>query len=94
MDKEVARQKASDHLTKLVADCHDALGASDVWYDYSPSERSKSLALFRETSDLAGRLLASLEDGGPVARADWRRVMPHETQWNDIYKALFAGPPD
>lgn len=90
MNKAAARQKAIDRLTTLVADANEALGASDIWQDYSPRDRAKSLALFQETRDVASRLLASIQEDEPIARADWRRVMPADSDWNDIYKAISA----
>lgn len=94
MDKASARQKAIDHLTTVVADCNEALAASDVWQDYSPRDRAKSMALFRETGEVANRLLAGLQNDEPVARADWQRVMPRDDQWRDAYKAIFAEAKD
>jgi hypothetical protein len=102
MDSAAARQKVIDHLTTLVADSNEALGASDVWQDYSPRDRAKSLALFQETRDVAGRLLANVQANEPPSRADWRRVMPADAQWSEIYKtvaaaaknSLDANPPD
>lgn len=52
-----------DHLATRVAECNDALGASDIWADYAPRDRAKSLALFKETRDVASRLLSSLQAG-------------------------------
>jgi hypothetical protein len=90
MDKPTARQQAIDHLTKVVADCTEAIGASDVWADYSPHDRTRSLALFHETRDVAKRLLANLAAGEPVGRGDWQRAMPRDDQWTAVYKALRA----
>ena len=90
IDKASARQKAIDHLTALVADCTEALGASDVWADYSPRDRTRSMALFHETRDVAKRLLKALQAGDPIARADWQRVMPRDPQWAEAYKAICA----
>lgn len=90
MDRASARQRAMDHLTTLVADCNDALGASDIWADYAPRDRAKSLALFQETRDVAGRLLRSLQDGLTLSPTDWRRVIPPGPEWTDVYKALFS----
>ncbi|HWB11672.1 MAG TPA: hypothetical protein VG826_20745 [Pirellulales bacterium] len=90
MGPAAARAKAIDHLTTLVADCDSALGATDIWQDYSPRDRAKSLALFRETREVATRLLENLKNGEPAARADWQRVMPHEAAWNEVLKAIFA----
>ncbi|HVX15131.1 MAG TPA: hypothetical protein VHC22_28320 [Pirellulales bacterium] len=90
MDQASAREKAINHLTTVVADCTDALGATDIWVDYSPMVRAKSLALFQETRDVASRLLASLQADEPVSRADWKRVMPPGAKWADIFKVLRA----
>jgi hypothetical protein len=90
MDPAAARAKAIDHLTTLVADCDSALGATDIWQDYAPQDRAKSLALFRQTREVAGRLLGNLKDGEPATRADWQRVMPRDPSWKDVFKAIFA----
>ncbi|HET6879527.1 MAG TPA: hypothetical protein VFI31_05210 [Pirellulales bacterium] len=90
MDRSSARQRAIDHLTTLVADCTDALGAADIWVDYSPRDREKSLALFQETRDVASRLLANLKADEPLSRADWQRVIPPDSRWSEVYKALFS----
>lgn len=90
MDPAAARAKAIDHLTTLVADCESALGASDIWQDYAPRDRTMSLALFRQTRDVARRLLENLKGGEPGARADWQRVMPHDETWKGVFKAIFA----
>ena len=92
MDPTAARAKAIEHLTTLVADCESALGASEIWQDYSPRDRTMSLALFRQTRDVASRLLESLKSGEPGARADWQRVMPHDEAWKGVFKAIFADP--
>ena len=90
MDKASARKRAIDHLTTLVANCTEALGATDIWADYEPRDRIRSQGLFRETRDVANRLLAALEADGAISRADWQRVMPHEAEWNDVFKVLQA----
>lgn len=90
MDRATARQRTMEHLATLVADCNDALGAADIWADYAPRDRAKSLALFRETRDVAGRLLAGLTGDEPLLQADWRRVIPPGPEWADVYKALFS----
>ncbi len=79
-----------DHLATRVAECNDALGASDIWADYAPRDRAKSLALFKETRDVASRLLSSLQAGLALSPTDWRRVMPPGTEWADVYKALLS----
>jgi hypothetical protein len=90
METTIARQKVIDHLTKLVADCNEAQAATDIWLDYSPRDRSRSLALFRETRDIASRLLHNIENNEPAARADWRRVMPRDDDWNKLFKVIFV----
>lgn len=90
MERASARQRAIDYLTTLVADCNDALGASDIWADYAPHDRAKSLALFRETRDVAGRLLSSLQADLALSQTDWRRVIPPGPEWADVYRALFS----
>ncbi|HVA49330.1 MAG TPA: hypothetical protein VNH11_23395 [Pirellulales bacterium] len=90
MDHASARQKAIDHLTAVMADCNDALGAADVWYDYAPRDRNSSQALFRETAEVARRLLSSIEAHEPIVRADWQRVMPRDDAWKAVYKLLVA----
>ncbi|HEX7378747.1 MAG TPA: hypothetical protein VF278_16620, partial [Pirellulales bacterium] len=90
MDRAAARQRAIDHLTALVADCNDALGAADIWADYAPEDRAISLALFRETRDAADRLLGNLQADLALSQSDWRRVIPPGSEWADVYKALFS----
>lgn len=90
MDKVSARKRAIEHLTKLVADCTEALGATDIWADYAPRDRIRSQGLYRETRDVASRLLAGLEADAAISKADWQRVMPHEAEWTDVFKALHA----
>jgi hypothetical protein len=94
MDRASARHRAIEYLTTVVADCTDALGAADIWADYPPRDREKSLALFQEKRDVAGRLLANLKADEPIARADWKRVIPSDAGWTDVYKALFSHSPD
>ena len=90
METTVARQKVIDHLTKLVADCNEALAATDVWLDYTPRDRARSLALFREKRDIASRLLHNIENDEPATRADWRRVMPPGDDWHKLFKVIFV----
>jgi hypothetical protein len=90
MDPAAARAKAIDHLIALVADCESAIGATDIWQDYPPRDRAKSLALFRERREVANRLLGNLKNGEPLARGDWQRVMPQDAEWKDVFKAIFA----
>lgn len=90
MDRASARQRAIDHLTTLVADCNDALGAADIWVDYAPEDRATSLALFRETRDVACRLLGNLQADLALSQTDWRRVIPPGSEWADVYKVLFS----
>jgi hypothetical protein len=90
VDKASTRKRAVEHLTKLVEDCTEALGATDIWADYEPRDRIRSQGLFSETRDVANRLLAALEADAAISRADWQRVMPHEAEWNDVFKILHA----
>lgn len=89
MDRALARQRAINHLAEVVADCDDALAAADIWADYEPHDRATSLALFRETRDVAGRLLSNLQADLPPSQTDWRRVIPPGPEWAEVYRALF-----
>jgi hypothetical protein len=90
METTVARQTVINHLTTLVSDCKEALAATDTWQDYAPRDRARSLALFREKQEVASRLLQAIENDEPAVRADWRRVMPRDDQWNAVFKAIFV----
>jgi hypothetical protein len=90
METTLARQTVIDHLTQIVADCNEALAATDVWRDYPARDRARSLFLFRETRDVASRLLHNIQNEEPVARADWRRVMPRDDQWNKLFRIIFV----
>jgi hypothetical protein len=90
METTIARQTVVNHLTMIVADCNEALAATDVWQDYPPRDQARSLALFRETRDVASRLLHNIENDESATRGDWRRVMPRDEQWDSLFKIIFA----